>query len=178
MRKLLNNLYQLSGYLSGFSILLITLLIVAQVIGRLLGVIVPSAEDFAGYSLASATFFGLAYTFHEGAHIRVSLAITHLPPKIRLFQEGAILLFASVLTTYMAFYMIHHSWESYVFEAVSYGYIPIPLWIPQVPVALGSVMFAIAIIDDLWCLLSGKKAQYLQHEDHDFNVDDDLGGEI
>ncbi|EAQ64895.1 probable DctQ (C4-dicarboxylate permease, small subunit) [Marinomonas sp. MED121] len=178
MRKLLNNTYLVSGYLSGFSILMITLLIVAQVIGRLFGFIVPSAEDFAVYSLAAATFFGLAYTFHEGGHIRVSLAIKALPPKIRRLQEGAILIFGTLLSAFMAFYMVHLAWESYVFEEVSYGYIPIPLWMPQVPVAIGSIMFAIAIADDLVCMLLGKKPKYLQHEEDELSLDNDLGGEV
>lgn len=178
MRKLLNNTYLASGYLSGLSILMITLLIVAQVVGRLFGFIVPSAEDFAVYSLASATFFGLAYTFHEGGHIRVTLAIKSLPPKIRRFQEGAILIFATLLTAFMAFYMVHLAWESYDFEEVSYGYIPIPLWMPQVPVALGSIMFAIAVADDLICMLMGKTPKYMQHEDEELSLDNDLGGEV
>lgn len=178
MRKLLNNTYLASGYLSGLSILMITLLIVAQVVGRLFGFIVPSAEDFAVYSLASATFFGLAYTFHEGGHIRVTLAIKSLPPKVRRFQEGAILIFAALLTAFMAFYMVHLAWESYEFEEVSYGYIPIPLWMPQVPVALGSIMFAIAVADDLICMLMGKAPKYMQHEDEELSLDNDLGGEV
>ncbi|WP_438462599.1 TRAP transporter small permease [Marinomonas sp. PE14-40] len=178
MRKLLNNTYLASGYLSGLSILMITLLIVAQVVGRLFGFIVPSAEDFAVYSLASATFFGLAYTFHEGGHIRVTLAIKSLPPKVRRFQEGAILIFATLLTAFMAFYMVHLAWESYEFEEVSYGYIPIPLWMPQVPVALGSIMFAIAVADDLICMLMGKAPKYMQHEDEELSLDNDLGGEV
>lgn len=178
MRKLLNNIYLASGYLSGMSILMITLLIVAQVIGRLFGFIVPSAEDFAVYSLAAATFFGLAYTFHEGGHIRVSLAIKSLPPAVRKVQETAILIFASVLSIFMAFYMVHLAWESYIFEEVSYGYIPIPLWMPQVPVALGAIMFAVAIIDDLVCMLMGKTPKYLQHEEAELSLDNDLGGEL
>ena len=178
MRKLLNNIYLASGYLSGLSILMITLLIVAQVVGRLFGFIVPSAEDFAVYSLAAATFFGLAYTFHEGGHIRVTLAIKVLPSKIRRLQEGFILILATLLAFYMAYYMVHLAWESYDFEEVSYGYIPIPLWMPQVPVALGSIMFALAIADDLVCMLMGKTPKYMRHEEEELSLDNDLGGEV
>jgi len=176
MRKFLNNMYLASGYLSGFCILLITLLIVAQVIGRLFGFIVPSVEDFSGFSLAAATFFGLAYTFREGGHIRVSLAIKFLPEKARRFQELSILIVALILTLFMSFYTIHLTWESYVFEEVSYGYIPVPIWIPQVPVALGMVMFTIAIADDLVCALSGKTPNYLKQED-DLDLESGLGGD-
>jgi len=172
MRTLLNKLYLLSGYLSGVCILIMTLLIVSQIVGRLLGFIVPSVDDFSGYSLAAATFFGLAYTFREGGHIRVTLAIKSLPAPIRKIQEALILFFAALLSLYMTFYMIHLSWESYVFEEVSYGYIPVPIWIPQMPVALGMIMFTVAILDDLLCLFIGQTPNYLSsetaHEAEDF----------
>ena len=67
--------------------------------------------------------------------------------------------------------MVHLSWESYIFEEVSYGYIPIPIWIPQVPVALGMIMFTIAILDDLWCLLSANTASYLVHESKELQIE-------
>ncbi|MCZ2722015.1 TRAP transporter small permease [Marinomonas sp. 15G1-11] len=176
MRKFLNNMYLASGYLSGFCILLITLLIVSQVIGRLFGFIVPSVEDFSGYSLAAATFFGLAYTFREGGHIRVSLAIKFLPASSRRIQELFILAVALLLCAFMSFYTIHLSWESYIFEEVSYGYIPVPIWLPQVPVALGMVMFTIAIADDFFCTLLGQTPNYLKHED-ELDVESGLGGD-
>ena len=165
LRLILNKLYLISGYLSGFCIVLMTLLIVAQVAGRLFGFIIPSIEDFSGYSLAAATFFGLAYTFREGGHIRVTLAIRHLPMKVRRIQEFLVLMFAVLLSLFMTFYMVHLMWESYVYEEVSYGYIPIPLWLPQLPVALGMCMFSVAILDEFFTLLSGKEPHYLSHEE-------------
>lgn len=171
MRTLLNNLYLLSGYLAGAFILTMTLLIMSQIIGRIFGFIVPSVDDFSGYCLAAATFFGLAYTFKVGGHIRVTLAIKNLSAGARKIQEAIILVFASLLSLYMTFYMIHLSWESYIFEEVSYGYIPVPIWIPQVPVALGTLMLTIAIVDDLACLLMSKEPSYLTYEREETALD-------
>lgn len=165
MSTLRDRLYLTSGYLAGFCIVAITLLIVAQIVGRLLGYIVPSVEDFSGYCLAAATFFGLAYTFREGGHIRVTLAIRSLPAKVRRVQELIILLLAQLMTLYMSYYCIHMVWESYVFEEVSYGYIPVPIWIPQVPVALGMVALTLAVLDDLVAVLRGTNPAYMAHED-------------
>lgn len=164
MRSLLNKLYLASGYLSGFCIVLITLIITAQIVGRIFGFIVPSAEDFSGYSLAAATFFGLAYTFREGGHIRVTLVIQKWGEGSRYFQELLVLVMALLLVSFMSFYSIHMVWESYVFEEVSSGYVSIPIWMPQVPVALGIVMLNIAILDDVIALLRGKKPSYKPHE--------------
>ena len=164
MRSLLNKLYLASGYLSGFCIVLITLIITAQIVGRMFGFIVPSAEDFSGYALAAATFFGLAYTFREGGHIRVTLVIQKWRAGPRLIQELLVLFMALLLVSFMSFYSIHMVWESYIFEEVSSGYVSIPIWMPQVPVAIGIVMLNIAILDDLITLLRGKDPSYKVHE--------------
>lgn len=141
--------YKGSGYLAGFFIVLIIVIILAQIIGRLLGFIVPSAQDFSGYCLAASTFFGLAYTFQEGGHIRVNLFIDRRSKRFRKIQELLVLIFATLLVAYMAYYSVNLVWESYLYHEVSYGYIAVPLWIPQVPVALGICAFNLAIVDSL-----------------------------
>ncbi|UTW14212.1 TRAP transporter small permease [Marinobacterium rhizophilum] len=164
MHSLREKLYLTSGYLAGFCLVAIMLIILAQIVGRLLGFIVPSAEDFSGYALAAATFFGLAYTFHEGGHIRVTLVIQRCSPRARYLQELLVLLFALLLVGYMTWYCIYMVWESYVFEEVSYGYIPVPLWIPQVPLALGMLALNLAILDSLVCVVKGRVPAYQTHE--------------
>lgn len=164
MHSLLNKLYLASGYLSGLCIVLITLIITAQIVGRMFGFIVPSAEDFSGYSLAAATFFGLAYTFREGGHIRVTLVIQKWGEGARYCQEMLVLVLALLLVSFMSFYSIHMVWESYIFEEVSSGYVSIPIWMPQVPVALGIVMLNIAILDDVIALIRRKTPSYKVHE--------------
>ncbi len=165
MTSLKNFLYSLCGYLSGLCIVGITLLILGQILARFFGMIIPSAEDFAGYMLAASTFLGLAYTFREGGHIRVSLVIDRLPKSWRGPQEGIVLLMALALTTFMAWYCIGMVIESWEFGDVSHGYIPVPLWIVQLPLALGSVAFALAVLDSFIMLLCGKTPTYRLAED-------------
>jgi TRAP-type C4-dicarboxylate transport system permease small subunit len=164
MRTLLEKLYLLSGYLSGFCIVLITAIITAQIVGRIFGFIIPSAEDFSGYALAAATFFGLAYTFRTGSHIRVTLVIQNWNKGTRYFQELLVLIFALLLVSFMSFYSVHMVWESYIFEEVSSGYVAVPIWMPQVPVALGMLMFNIAILDDVVAVLRKRTPSYKTHE--------------
>lgn len=165
MKLLRERFYLASGYLAGLCIVLIMLIILAQIVGRMLGFIIPSAEDFSGYCLAAATFFGLAYTFRSGGHIRVTLLVHHLPPAVSKILELVVLLLALLLTTFMTYYTFHLVWESYIFEEVSYGYIPIPIWIPQVPLGLGALSLNLAVLDDLIALLRGRETSYKQHED-------------
>ena len=160
-----DHLYLGSGIASGTCIVLIMLIILAQIVGRLFGFIIPSAEDFSGYCLAAATFLGLAYTFRSGGHIRVTLLIHRLPDALANWVEAGVLILAFGLTSFMSFYSIHLVWESYVFNDVSYGYIPVPLWIPQVPLAIGCVALNLAVLDDLIGLFLGRTPSYKTHED-------------
>lgn len=165
MSQLKETLYLCSGLLSGLCIVIITLLLLAQIIGRLFGFIVPSAEDFAGYALAASTFLGLAYTFREGGHIRVTLLIQRFSPVPRKVQEGSILVLSLALMSYLSYACSFMVYESYIYDEVSYGYVPVPLWIPQVPVAVGVIALTLAIIDALVMLIKGKQPTYSEQED-------------
>jgi len=164
MRSLLNKLYLASGYLSGGCIVLITLIITAQIVARLFGFIVPSAEDFSGYALAAATF-------REGGHIRVTLVIQNWRKGSRYYQELLVLLLALTLVSFMSFYAVHMVWESYIFEEVSSGYVSVPIWLPQVPVALGILMLNIAIVDDVIALLRRQSPSY-QVQENELQLED------
>ena len=86
MRSFLDKLYLLSGYLAAIFLALIALTIIAQILGRFINVTIDSTET-AGFSLAALTFFGLAYTFRSGEHIRVTLITRLLKKNLKKFQE-------------------------------------------------------------------------------------------
>ncbi len=160
MRRTLNFIYNASGVIAGFCILAITLLILAQSVGRWFGIIIPSTEDFSGYLLAASSFLGLAYTFRHGVHIRVDLVYKQLPKALLGKVETVVLLIALLIAAAMTYYLGEMVYESYIFEELSAGYIPVPLWIPQLAPAIGLGIFTIAILDDLIRHLCGHTTSY------------------
>ena len=165
MRSILDRIYTLSGALSGALILGITLIIMAQIVGRWFGIVIPSTDDFSGFMLAASSFLGLAYTLKTGGHIRVSLVIQRLPARYRKLQEFFVLIVAVLLAIFMSWYLWNMVYESYIFEELSIGYIPVPLWIPQLPVSIGCSLFTIALIDELVCVSLGGRPTYQKHEE-------------
>jgi TRAP-type C4-dicarboxylate transport system permease small subunit len=165
MRILLDKLYLSAGVMAGICLALMALLILAQIVGRWFGVVIPSTEDFSGFLLAAASFLALAYTLRSGGHIRVNLVISHLQGRVRFMIEGMVLLLALTLVSYVAWSVLWLVIESYQFEELSQGYIPVPLWIPQAPMALGLVILSIALLDELILLLRGRQPLYMQHDD-------------
>ena len=172
MRTILDTLYRISGAVAALCLLAICLIVVAQVGGRIIdgiatmitgdriGLIVPSAAEFSGFFLAAASFLALAYTFRADGHIRVSLLITRLAGRTRHWFEVWCLAFAIVLAGFFTWNTILLVLDSIEYGEVSYGMIPVPLWMPQSFMALGLIMLTIALVDDLVHVLGGKKPSY------------------
>ena len=59
----------------------------------------------------------------------------------------ATLLFAAGLGVYMTVAMARLTWKSWAFNDVSYGFIPVPLALPQAAMTLGLALLTIAILD-------------------------------
>ena len=155
MRNFLDKLYLGAGMLAGLFIVLITLMILAQIIGRWFGVLIPSTEDFAGFFLAAATFLALAYTFRMGGHIRVTILVHLLKGNLQKVSLALALIVFIIMVAYGTYHTGAFVYESWSFHELSQGYIPVPLWIPQLAMLLGLLIFLIALIDDLVLVLSG-----------------------
>jgi TRAP-type C4-dicarboxylate transport system permease small subunit len=155
MRKILDKLYLGSGMLAGLFIILITIMILFQIVGRWFGVVIPSTEDFAGFFLAATTFLALAYTFRMGGHIRVTILVHLLKGKLQRFALALALLIFIVIIAYGVYYTGAFVYESWSFHELSQGYIAVPLWVPQLSMVVGLSIFLIALIDDLILVLTG-----------------------
>ena len=58
----------------------------------------------------------------------------------------------------LAYYSIRLAWQSHLFHDVSTSNDATPLWIPQLGMAIGTLILLIAFIDELWLVASGRKA--------------------
>lgn len=173
MRKLLDFIYRAAAAVAGLCLVLMTLLILAQVVGRWFDILVPSTEDFSGFLLAAASFLALPYALREGAHIRVTLVISRLGAKARRAVEAAVLLLALPLMAYIAWalgFMVYESWQ---FQELTQGYVAVPLWIPQLPVALGAVLMVIALADEAMTLIRQGHTRYQAVENR--HLEEDIG---
>ncbi|MFC2992125.1 TRAP transporter small permease [Halomonas tibetensis] len=114
-----------------------------------LGLSITGVSEIASYLLVGATFLGLAYTFVHHAHIRVTLLISRLPSRIRVWFEVACLIVALALSLLLAHGLIELARESLHFKDVSSGFLSIPLWIPQTVLATGVGLLCLALAEAL-----------------------------
>ncbi len=58
--------------------------------------------------------------------------------------------------------------DSYEFGDVSTGMMPVPLWIPQVSMALGAILFEVAVTEELIRVARGAHPRYENAEGEAF----------
>jgi len=148
LRPALDRLYDLCGGLAAAFLILLLLVIVAQMSARWSGQQFPGSTDYAGYCMATASFLALAHTLNRGAHIRVALLLTRLG---RWRRAGELWCFGigAALGCYFAFYAIRAVRVSYLLNDISQGQDATPIWIPQLAMAFGTTLLAIALVDRL-----------------------------
>lgn len=166
IRTVLDRLYLLSGYLAAICLAGIGVTIIVQIVARFFGKTADSTEA-AGLLLAATTFFGLAYTFREGGHVRITLAIDRLGPRLRRGVEIFNCLVASGAVCFLAWNVIVLALQSHEYHDVSPGLLAMPFWIPQSAAAAGVTLFAVALLDELFWILAGRPPRYDRAADPD-----------
>lgn len=155
LRKGLDTLYLASGAVAALFLLAILGIIVVQMVCRWSGIQFPGSTDYAGYCMAASSFFALAYTLNRNAHIRVSLILNIAKGKARRALDIWCLSIASLLAGYLSYYSIRNVQLSQMIHDISQGQDATPLWIPQSAIAIGSVIFTIALLDHFVRTLMG-----------------------
>lgn len=162
-RRFLHRIYFLSGAIASSLLLILFGLVVVQMISRWMGNNIPGLTTVAGYIMGATSFFALAYTLNEGAHIRVTLLVRNLGPMQKIVERlsvGAALLMA----LFMCFYAGKTVYASYLLHEVSQAQDATPLWIPQLAMFVGTLFFAMALIDLFL-------REWLPHEEESLIID-------
>lgn len=176
MRRLLDRLYLAAGALGATFIALIAVLMIAQSVLREFGVRTGALNDVVSWFCAAAAFFAMAHAFKHGDFVRVTLLLEKLGPGARRAAELVSLLIGTIATGYLAWSACLFTYESWEFNDVAQGLLPIPLWIPQLSFALGSVLLMVAVLDELVIVLNGAEPTFVRaveerHAKGDFSSD-------
>jgi len=157
MRKFLDGLYTASAWLAGLGMIGVLVMVTLMILGRLMGFPVGGYDAYAGYAMAGAGFLALASTLKHGEHIRVTLILGMLHGKSRRGLELTALLIAVALSGFLAVYSARLVWQSWSFQDISTGIDATPMWIPQIAMAVGTLIFFIAFLDEFCLELTGKR---------------------
>lgn len=176
MRRLLDTLYLAAGGLAAAMVAAIALLMVGQSVLRAFGVATGAVNDVVAWCCAAAAFLAMAHAFKHGDFVRVTLLLEKLAPGPRRALELSSLLLGTVATAYLAWSALLFTFESWQFDDIAQGLLPIALWIPQSSFALGSLLLFVAVVDELVGVLRGGRPGYVtaveeRHAAGDFSAD-------
>jgi TRAP-type C4-dicarboxylate transport system permease small subunit len=149
MRKALDALYDGAAALAAFFMVALLVMVLLSIASRQLHFHVPGTDAYAGYLMAAAGFLALAHTLKRGEHIRVTLLINALRGAPRRALELWALAAASALALLGAWYSARLVWQSRAFNDISTASDATPLWLPQLGMAIGMAVLAIAFVDEL-----------------------------
>lgn len=152
IRMALDGLYDVAGYLAAVCLVAILGVIVIQMVARWSSVTFPGGAEYAGYLMAASSFLAFAHALNKGAHIRVSLLLTSLGER-KFWAELWCLLVGVAASVYVVWYAMKMVFWSRKLHDVSQGQDATPLWLVQIPVAVGAILLAICFIDNLVSLL-------------------------
>ena len=158
MRRALDALYDGAAWLAALFMVALLVAVLLSIVGRELNFHVKGTDAYAGYFMAAAGFLALAHTLKRGEHIRVTLMLTALRPAARHALELWAHAAAVALSGLLAYYTCRLAWQSRLFNDISTGNDATPLWLPQLGMAVGTVILCIAFIDELILEWRGRRS--------------------
>jgi TRAP-type C4-dicarboxylate transport system permease small subunit len=162
--RALDRLYDASAALGALAMVLLLAMVILSIVSRQVGFNVPGVDAYAGYMMAAAGFLAMAHTLKKGEHIRVTLLVSSLQGAARRGIEVWALFAASLLALLSAFYSCKLAWQSHAFHDISTSNDATPLWLPQLSMAIGAVVLAIAFVDELVLELRGRRVVPVSEE--------------
>ncbi|MFN3438170.1 MAG: TRAP transporter small permease [Acidovorax sp.] len=176
MRRVLDGAYLAAGAVGATCIAVICVLMVVQSLGRQFGFSTGAVNDVVSWLCAAAAFLTMAHAFKHGDFVRVTLVLEKLSPAMRRKFEIVSLSVAAVAIGYLSWWACVFTYESWQFNELAQGLWAVPIWIPQLSFALGSLLFFVAVVDEWWIVVRGGIPTFVRlveerHAKGDFSSD-------
>ena len=150
----------LSGYLQAGIIFFLMVMLLVEVLTRyILRSPLSIAEEMGGYLLVSITFMGLAYTWKERGHVRVTLIYSRLPEKAARTIRFVTLIMATAFTLPLIKACYDLLADSLLFESRSGSWLRTPLVYPQTILLVGAVLLFLQLLAEVLKFLIAMKTK-------------------
>ncbi len=151
--RAIDKLSRIMGALSGVAMFAMVAIVCYEVFVRYaLNAPTYWVTEVSTYMLVGITFLGLASAQRAGSHIQVELILGAVRPAVRdqlNVVAGWLGLFFVVVASWQ---MIAFTYREFVHDTRDWGLLATPQWIPQTPVSVGLVAFALATLADIYRL--------------------------
>jgi TRAP-type C4-dicarboxylate transport system permease small subunit len=160
VRRWLDRLYDGSAYCGAFFVCAIFVVMIGGALTRPVGISLSGNDDLVSWMCAAAAFLPMASAFRRGDFVRMLLVLDQLAPRARRYAEAVALLIALVATATLAAWASYGVYESWRYDEMSIGLLVVPIWIPQLSFAIGTLILLIAVVDELISVLRSRLPSY------------------
>jgi C4-dicarboxylate transporter, DctQ subunit len=144
-------------------------LIVAEVAARnLFNTSIDFAWEFSAFFMGAAFLLGAGYALRAGAQIRVNVLLENVPRPLSRALDMLATLCGIAICAYLAWALLQMAWLSWERNSRSDKASELPLWIPQIAMALGALLLTLQTIGRLGRLARnepGEDARLRQGQD-------------
>ncbi len=147
LARLADNLSDITAKISAVILGLMTLLILVEIfIWNLFQKTTLIADEYSAYGLAAIIFLGAGYCLKEKGHIRITLILGFLPPKMTRIITFVATMITTAFMGYLWWYLFKMVRSAFRYESTSGTLTNTPLWIPQAIMLMGAGVFFIQLI--------------------------------
>ncbi len=144
---IVNYVTRLTGIVSGYAYLALSLLIVFEILGRkILNVSVQGVDEIGAYVVAITGAFGMSLAAWNRAHTRIDVLLARLPLRTRSLLDCMAYLALALGALFIASMAWRVLSETIAFKSVSSTPLQTPLWIPQLMWFTGLLFFSFVAV--------------------------------
>ncbi|MEI4768132.1 TRAP transporter small permease [Psychrobacillus sp. FJAT-51614] len=140
-------LIKIGAYISGFFIIITTVMIFFEIISRwLFNKPTIWATELSIYAIIGSCFLGSAYAVRTYSHITVDLLINNVNDRMKTilaYISNAMGLVFSIIFTYYGF---HHVMKTMELGVTSSSLLRIPMYLPEMFLPVGGVLLCLAFV--------------------------------
>ena len=147
---------KLGAGLSSVLMLLIVMLIFLEIILRtFFNTSTFIADEYSGYFFVGLVMMGLSYTFKENGHIRITILTTRIPKKASFILEILSLFIVTAVLVFLIYHSAFMIYDGYILDMRADTVAETKLFIPQIFLILGFVLFFIQVAVTTYIKLKG-----------------------
>ena len=148
--KLIHGLSKGLAFIAVVVIVFMMVATVADVTKRFIaGTPIPGVTEMGEVLMVMSVFAGVAYAEYRGAHVRVTLLLDKLPPRVAAIINSLGMLLVLTLIAWMVWVTAGRALESLEVNEVRFGLVKIPVWPGRIAIAAGLVAYFLEAIPRL-----------------------------
>ena len=137
------------GWISSASLLVLSGIVIADVIGRAFNSPLSSGSDIGAMLMVSLIFFAIAATQVDKDHVSMDALVAAFPPRLKALADRLSLVVCVAVGGYLGYGCVLAAIKSYDRGEMALGALQLPLWPAKAIIAFGICLYTLVLIAQL-----------------------------